>query len=295
MNSITITLLASFLAASANLFFRINSSHKSTASVNGYLFIYYFISFIASLFFFSEVWSSSISWQMIFLGGIVGGFNVALMVLTANALNTGPSGLTFAFQNASSVFPGFLLFIIFGTAYGFSCSITQLAGMALVILGLYLGAVGNSSGGSVSKKWLIWALGAFSVQVIALAIIQGRCILFDSPLINITAKDDPWFMPGQFGISTLLIGLVYLKEKSSLSIEDVKYGSLAGVANCAATGCLLLATKWALPTEKAVLFPIFAVTNIVLCNAWANRFYQEKFNLLSNAICALGIFLSLSL
>ena len=43
-----------------------------------------------------------------------------MMLLTTRALQNGPAGLTFAFQNPSAVFPGMILFILFGIRYGLS-------------------------------------------------------------------------------------------------------------------------------------------------------------------------------
>lgn len=298
MNSIILVSLAASSAALANLFFRVNSSDSKKEesveqTVTSYLLVFYLLSFVSSFFLFPATLTTPINYWMLFVGGIAGLVNVMVMVLTAKALDKGPAGLTFAFQNSSSVFPGLLLFLIFGSAYGFHCSFIQVVGMVLVLLGLYLGTQGTNEKVK-SFSWLKWAAAAFFMQMLALTLIQGRCILFSSEAIPITAADDVWFMPGQFGVSALALAVMYFQRGCTMKKSIIRNGSLAGIANCAATACLLLATKNALPQEKAILFPVFSVVTIVLCNLWANRLYQEKFNFLSTGVCAAGIFLSLT-
>lgn len=48
----------------------------------------------------------------------------------------------------------------------------------------------------------------------------------------------------------------------------------------------------ALPNEQTMLFPCFAVLVIVLCSGWARILYKEKFDVLANAICSIGILIS---
>lgn len=224
------------------------------------------------------------------------------MLLTAQALKKGPAGLTFAFQNASAIFPGLILFLLLGSDFGFSCSYFQLTGMVLVLLGLFLGAKKESANQSgASSKWLKYALACFIIQILALTFIQARCVLFGCGEISglfsdftFTESDDVWFMPGQFGASFVMQTVIFLREDKRIQASEVIYGSLGGIANFSSTCLLLLATKFALPFEKGILFPCFAVASMILCNLWANRLYNEKFNLKTNALCSFGIFMAVS-
>jgi len=297
------TIAAAGCAALSNLFFR-NSSVRSsaTSSPNSYLVCFYFFSFLASLILSPSIWQVKPDFATIAIGGIVGVLNVSLMLLTSQALKKGPSGLTFAFQNASAVFPGALLFVIFGTKFGFSCSFIQVIGMGLVLFGLFLGAKKESKKESVganaaSTTWLKYAIACLAVQVMALTLIQGRCVLFESDKLGsflstfaVSEDSDGWFMPGQFGVAFCLQLFLFLREKQGIKKHEAVYGFLGGLANFGSTCLLLFATKYALPAEKGILFPCFAVTTIVLCNLWANRLYKEEFNFLANAVCAIGIF-----
>lgn len=303
MGSLVFSLLAAGCTSLSSLFFRKNADNSTAGcSPSGYLVLFYFFSFILSFLFSSDIWKVDINLIILAIGGCVGLLSSTLMLLTSRALKQGPAGLTFAFQNASAIFPGLILFLLLGSDFGFSCSYLQLAGMVLVLFGLFLGAKKESaSQPQASSKWLKYALACFVVQILALTFIQARCILFDCGQtgglfsdFTLTEADDVWFMPGQFGASFLMQAVIFLRENKSLQKSEVIYGCLGGIANFSSTCLLLLATKFALPFEKGILFPCFAVASMILCNIWANRLYNEKFNLKTNALCSFGIFMAVS-
>lgn len=300
MIALFFSLLAAGFTSLSSLFFRRNADNLATdGSPNGYLLLFYFISFILSFFFFPELLKFNINYTILIIGACVGFLNSILMLLTSRALKQGPAGLTFAFQNASAIFPGLILFSLLGSDFGFSCSYTQLVGMMLVLLGLFLGA--KKEAPQASSRWLKYALACFSVQIFALTLIQARCLLFSSSDatgffsdFTLSESDDIWFMPGQFGASFILQSILFLKENKKLQIKEILYGSLGGFTNFGSTGLLLLATKFALPFEKGILFPCFAVASMMLCNFWANRLYKEEFNVKTNALCSFGIFMAVA-
>ncbi|KAF3363133.1 Uncharacterized protein PHSC3_000319 [Chlamydiales bacterium STE3] len=291
MNGITFALLASGCASFANYFFRRSSSSNMSSGPNFYLFIYFLSSFLISLVIYAELRLHSPSWLMIGIGALLGMLSIGLMLATSQALSRGPAGLTFAFQNASAIFPGILLFLIFGASYGFSCSLCQVIGLLFVLFGLYWGCRGERQG-NASFAWLKYALACFIIQIAALSLMQARCLLFECDFIPVQAEDDIWFMPAQFATATVLQGFICLYEKAKAQKQVIFYGTMAGIANGAATCLLLLATKIALPIEKTILFPSFSVATIILCNVWASKLYGEKFNTITNATCAAGIVIS---
>jgi hypothetical protein len=298
MNASIFSFAAAGCAALSNLFFRKNSKSDTQESLdtNGYLVCLYLFSFLLSLVSDPDLWQENINLAAFGIGACVGILNVLLMRLTAQALKCGPAGLTFAFQNASAMFPGVVLFLLFGSEFGFTCSLSQLLGITLVLIGLFLGTKKISNRSEASWAWLKIVLFSFIIQILALSLIQGRCLLFDSniPLFTITEQGDKWFMPGQFGAALLWQLILFIREKNTLSSGSVIYGSLSGLVNFASTGLLLLATKHALPFEKGILFPCFSVATMLLCNLWANQLYKEPFNLKTNALCAFGIFMGIS-
>lgn len=303
MNSLVFSLLAAGCTSLSSLLFRKNADNPSpNHSANGYLVLFYLFSFLFSFFFSSEIWKVNVNLIILAIGGCVGLLNSTLMILTSQALKLGPAGLTFAFQNASAVFPGLILFLLLGSDFGFSCSYCQLAGMALVLCGLFLGAKKASANHpKASFIWLKYALICFFVQILALTFIQGRCVLFDCNEtggifsdFTIKEAEDVWFMPGQFGVSFVIQTMMFLRENKNFQIKEVVYGSMGGTGNFLSTYLLLLATKLALPFEKGILFPCFAVASMILCNIWANRLYNETFNLKTNVLCTFGIFMAIS-
>jgi hypothetical protein len=304
MNSLLLSFLAAGCTALSSLCFRKSITNTSQDySPAGYLVIFYFISFIASLLYYSETFELNINFIILSIGACVGFLSSTLMLLTSHALKQGPAGLTFAFQNASAIFPGLILFLLLGSDFGFSCSYLQLGGMAFVLLGLFLGTKKETAAlPKNSSKWLTYALACFLIQILALTFIQGRCILFEPNAASggifsdftVTEADDIWFMPGQFGASFLMQAVMFVRENKKFQSKEVFYGSVGGIGNFSSTCLLLLATKFALPFEKGILFPCFAVASMILCNLWANRLYGEKFNIKTNVLCSLGIFMAVA-
>ena len=273
MSALLFSFLASVCASAGNLFFRRSLGNISRdTQANGYLAVFYFLSFV--FFFYPEIWHTPFDLPLFSIGACVGIFNVTLMLLTAKALNAGPSGLTFAFQNASAVFPGMVLFLSFGSDFGFSFSPLQLLGICLVLMGMFIGAK-NETGKGSSISWLKYAIACFIVQIFALTLIQGRCLLFDANhaehvvlFFSRPREVDAWFLPGQFGTAFLLQFFLFLREKRLLQKNEAFYGTLGGLANFGSSSMLLLATMVALPFEKGILFPCFAVGSILLSNLW---------------------------
>lgn len=280
MNIILFSLIAASFAAFTNYIFR-----KSAENTSCYLLFYYVFALIAAFTLHSELLTLPFSPIPFVVGGAVGTLNVLLMQILSKALKNGPSGLTFAFQNASAVFPGMILFLFFQQELNLTFSSFQLVGMGLVLAGLFLATRGSSSNNFSLFKWLQFAIGAFVIQILALMLIQARGLFFEEHL-------DIWFMPGQFFFSLLVQTFIFFSQKSTIEKKTICYGMMGGLSNFASTGILLLATKIALPYEKVILFPAFSVGTIILSNLWANRLYQERFHFTANSTCALGILCS---
>jgi len=291
MSSLLLAFIASFCASLSNLFFRKGNLVRGCASPLGYLFFFYFTSFVLSLFIFPEIWEIKVNYPILLLGACVGGLSILVMTLASRAMACGPAGMTFAFQNASAIFPGLVLFLIFGTKGGFACSMFQVLGMALVLTGLFWGA------GKLKAKaqWLFYAVGCFGAQIAAFSLMQGRCLLFDDSefFIKFEQVEDVWFMPGQFGFASLVQLLRILLGKVKIKRGEAGYGLLGGIATCGSTCLLLLSTKYALPIEKGMLFPCFAVGTITLGNIWAYFLYRERFQWVTTLLCSAGILLGL--
>lgn len=292
MGGLTFSFLASGCASFANYFFRKSSSSSEVSNVNFYLFIYFLFSFIFAISIYHEILIQTPNFYMISTGMLVGALTITLMLVTAKALEYGSAGLTFSFQNASAIFPGVLLFLFLGEEFGYTVTLFQILGLSAVLFGLYWGCRHEDSK-NFSFKWLSYAIACFVIQVAALSLIQARCYLYECGKFPVTLQDDIWFMPAQFATATILQGLICLRERKKIGKAEALYGIFGGIGNGSATLLLLFATKVAMPHEKTMLFPLFAVSTIVLCNTWATKFYKEKFNFGTNLICSGGILISL--
>jgi len=299
MYALLLSFFAACCASISNLFFRQCTEKITKPDMHGYVVFYYLFSFLFSLIICYEIWTTSPRLPVIIMASCVGVFNIMLMWLTSRALKCGPAGLTFAFQNASAIFPGIFLFIAFGPSFGFAFTYFQLTGVVLVLFGLYLGTKDKSGQTSeYSGKWMRYALGCVIVQIAALTIMQVRCIFIDCDKLyafpaafSFSQLEDAWFMPTLFATALLVQIAICVCKKTKPGRAEIFYGSLAGITNAGSTFLLLLATQVTVPGVSAILFPCFAVSTILLCNTWANRFYKEKFNFFSNATCASGVFL----
>ena len=301
MSIFKFTFAAAALSAFVNFLFRKSTDPSTeTSNCNYYLLFLYFTSLVISFMISPLDTLSQFNPTMFTIGCVVGVLNMTMMWLTSQALVNGPTGSTFAFQNASGVFPGLILFMVFGPVFGFEISFLQVIGITMVLWGLYIGANGGNS--KISRRWLMYALGCFLVQILAFCVIYWRCLLFNSEIPShylipwkLSSNSDAWFLPGQFGTAFLLqLIVVFTQEKGGFSFRNLFYGSSAGILNAISSFLLLLATKFALPFEKGLIFPSFVVMTMVFCNAWANRLYNERFNWISNCLCSFGIFLGVS-
>lgn len=304
MNALCLSFFAASCAALSSLFVRKNGDNPQATSSSSvhYLMIYYLSSLLFACLLYPDVWTAKVNYIILAIGAAVGVLNSILMLFIANALQRGPAGLTFAFLNASAIFPGFILFILLGAPFGFTYSYIQFIGILLALFGLFLGA--HKKGDERPKSyftWLKYTLAFFAFQIVALTLIQARCVLFNCQQLGgvfatfaVTERDDIWFMPGQFAASALLQLIFYLKERQKFQKHEMVYGFLGGMTNFSCTCLLLLATKFALPFEKGILFPCFAITCMVLCNFWANRLYKEPFNFKTNCLCSCGILMAAS-
>lgn len=309
MNALFFVLLAAVCASLSSLAFRKNTDSSVTnQSPNGYLILFYFSSFLLSFLYDPKIWNTNINFTILGIGACVGILSSSLMFLTSKALKQGPAGLIFAFQNASAIFPGLILFLLFGSNFGFSFTLMQLLGIALALFGLFWGArhasdtqyssSASSTDNRQSIKWLKYTLLCFVVQISALTLIQARCLLFDAQQLGeffsqlaITEADDVWFMPGLFGAALIIQVIIFFNENKKIQRNEMLYGLYGGFANFSSTCLLLIATKFAGPFEKVMIFPCFAITAMILCNIWANRIYKEKFNFATNFLCSCGIFM----
>ncbi len=291
--------IMSFCAAScaslSNIFFRKNTIARHTSN-HSYLVWFYLISLISSLSFYPQVFTHTPNFFVVAMGALAGALNIFLMNLTSKALEKGPSGIVFAFQNAGSIFPNPILYLIFGSSFGFLVTPLQIVGLTFVLIGLYMGSKGEPLHGRFSSGWFKYAVGCFLIQVVILCLFQWRVLLYSShPYSHLLVPytfglmDDVWFMPGLFGTALIIQVFFFILEKRKMQKEEILLGSLSGVANGFSTCFLLLATKWASPLQKGLIFPFFTVGIIALSSLISYRYYKEHVDFKAIIICSLGV------
>jgi hypothetical protein len=298
---ILFVLLAGLCGATVNYCFRKNFEKHSSAK--GYLSVCFFFSFAISFFFNPALSLHSFHFAMSFTGMFAGILSLLVATLTATALRRGPSGITFAFQNAACILPTFILFILFGPPYGFELTAPSLIGFSLLVVGLFLSAFKsgrdslNTREANSFTKWVIATILVFFIQGFILALFQWRSLLLDPQIKrhllipwSCTAEEDAWFMPGFFLVPLLFQALSFiLTEQRWISKGELLLGSIAGALNGVSTFYLLLATKVASPETRPLLFPLFAVTVILLSSLWSKYFYEEPIHWTGLILCIAGV------
>ena len=274
--------LAGSLTAGSNYFLR--RSILAGGSSRAFLLIQLACTFLVAIllnpvrsgnFFFS----TEVAYLGLFGGTILG----IMMTCLGKALENGPAGLTVAFLNASTVFPILGMVALFGKEYGFEYTLWNGAGSLIVVAALFWAGFETMKGGSMSK-WLFFAFSTFALHTLFLMLLQWRSLLMNFPgqsLFFSTSTPEKmgseWFMPMAFLAATLVQLVVYLKQENRPPLpQEVRFGLLGGAANGLGTFFMIRSTEIASPLEQAMIFPLFAVTIVLICNVWGQFLFKEK-------------------
>jgi len=292
---IQLMVLAALFVSVQNLFFR--RSIDGGGSSKAYLMVQLFLTFLVAIFL-NPIRSGHYEFNLplAFFGFCGGVILAAFMAMMGKALESGPPGLTFAVINASSVMPILLMVTLFGAGFGFAYTPWNGIGSLLVVAGLFWAASGAIQG----KKSIVWAFyvfAAFSLHSLFLAFMQWRTLFLNHPgkralFLSLTEKEaaSEWFMPMIFLAASLVQGYVYFTtEKRKPLNSEILYGVLGGIANGIGTFFMIWSTEISNSLEQAMIFPVFSVSVIILCNLWGQRLYKERVNWVANAFCILGL------
>jgi drug/metabolite transporter (DMT)-like permease len=295
MMGIQLILVASLFVALSNYCMR--RSIDAGGSSKGFLMIQLFLVFIVAILL-NPVRSGDYHWSSCMAGfGIAGGVVLALMMASlGRSLELGPPGLTFAALNASTVMPIILMVLFFGASFGYKYTLWNGIGSILVVGGLFW-AGWKTSQNTQKTNWVTFVTAAFFLHVLFLVFLSWRALFINYPgengLFLSFDMDDAksqWFMPTVFFVAFLFQLVVYLiAEKRIPKKGEFLYGILGGIANGVGTFFMIRATEVSTPIEHAIIYPLFAVTIIILCNMWGRWLYKEQVNWKANALCVLGI------
>ncbi|MGH2612548.1 MAG: hypothetical protein ACRDFB_05810 [Rhabdochlamydiaceae bacterium] len=297
MMGIQLMLLAGVFVALSNYLMR--KSIDAGGTTKGFLMVQLFIVFIVAILL-NPVRMEDYQWSgCMSLFGIAGGVVLALMMASlGRALETGPPGLTFAALNSSTVMPSVVMVLVFGAAFGYHYTFWNGLGSFLVVFGLFW-AGWQTSKSKQKTAWFSFVSAAFFLHVLFLVFLSWKALFMNYPgenglFLSFDMDDarNQWFMPMIFFAAFLIQAFIYIvNEKRRLKTGEVVYGILGGVANGVGTFFMIRATEVATPVEHAMIYPIFSVSIIVLCNLWGQWLYREKVNWIATSVCLLGILL----
>jgi len=292
---IELILVAAVFIAASNLCMR--RSIDGGGTTKAYLVVQLFLVFLVAILI-GPVRSGDYHWSPSmasfgFTGGLI---LVFLLAALGRALETGPPGLTFAALNASTVMPTVLMVAFFGGSFGYFYTWSHGIGSLLVILGLFW-ATRSAKQNQKESNWVTYITIAFCLHVLFLVFLNWRALFINFPknpdlFLDFDYQDatSPWFMPMVFLAAFLVQLTIYLiKEKRALKSQEVFYGIVGGITNGVGTFFMIRATEVSTSLEHAVLYPIFAVTVIILCNLWGQWLYKEKISWKANALCVGGL------
>jgi hypothetical protein len=295
MLGIQLILVAAVFIAASN--FCMRRSIDSGGTTKAFLMIQLFLVFLVAILL-GPVRSGDFHWSPSMASfGFGGGLVLALMMAAlGRALETGPAGLTFAALNTSTVMPTILMVLLFGSSFGYFYTLWNGAGSLLVVAGLFW-AGWQATQAQKKSNWLTYVTAAFFLHVVFLVFLSWRALFINFPdapglflSFDLDDTTSQWFMPMVFLAAFLVQAIIYLTtEKRVPYFQELLYGVLGGIANGVGTFFMIRATEVSTSVEHAVIYPLFAITIIILCNLWGQWLYQEKVNWKANAICVFGL------
>lgn len=232
--------------------------------------------------------------------GLIAGLVLGVMMWSlGKALEKGPPGLTIAYLNASNVVPAVLMAFLFGAQFGFSYGPWNAIGSLLVIAGLFWAVWKTAKIIKSEAFWLTFATLSFMTHVLYLMMIQWRSLLIRSDLpsnqlipFSFSAEEAIWFTPMIFlGALSFLYYRLKKEEARKVQVVEARYGLVGGSCIGLSTICLVHAAHIAKGLESAMIFPLFAVGIVLICNIWGKLLYQEKVHWKAMSLCLLGLFI----
>lgn len=289
--------ISSFFAASYNFCMRKSVGHFSNAK--SFLMIELWFAALFSIAIHParsgfQIWNGEILTFGILVGMIFG----YMLYFLGQALEKGPAGLTIAGLNSSNVLPSIFMCLIFGTKFGFSYNVFHALGSLLVMMGIFWASFDLEEHFD-KKSWGSKAFLAIFLHVFFLLFMQWRALMINLPdavgylrLFSREVAKNPWFTPAMY-ISAALVhtAIFFRSEKRAPSLSEYKMGMVGGIFNALYAFFLIWSSEKATTFEHAMLFPMFSVFTILLCNLWGKWIYQESIHWKACHLSLLGLVL----
>lgn len=292
---IIFAIIAAALASASN--FCLRRSIDAGGSSKAYLVVQLTFSFVVMIFL-NPVRTGDFGWSgTAFSTGLAGGVIFGLLMWAlGKTLEKGPPGLSFAILNTSSVMPAIVLALLFGASMGHPYTLANGIGSLLVAIALFW--AGWTSEKNANKgAWAFFATLIFALHTLFLVFLQWWAMVLktDLPLsflipFHLSSSHLQWFMPALFFVGALFQWIVFIASRHRFPKgAEIGYGILGGIANGACTFFLILAPQVATNWENAMIFPIFSVAIILICNLWAQLLYKERVNWRANFLALFGL------
>ncbi len=293
--AIVLALLTGALYALSN--YAMRRSIDGGGATSAFIVVQMFSAALAAVFF-NPIWAGDYAFNTpLAMFGLGAGVLLAILLFTlGKAIEKGPPGFTFAVLNSAAVFPGLIMAIAFGAAFGFLYNAWHAVGSIVVIIGLFLGARGMAKIQDFKGWWSFSAI-MFSMNIAIFVLLQFRAMLINVPhpeeivsFFTSVGIRSQWFIPLYYLGAALTQSLIFFpSEKRLPQKREITSGLLGGIANSAGTFCLIRSTEAATGLENAVIFPILSVTTIILSNLWGQQLYKERVNWFACAVCVVGL------
>ncbi len=238
--------------------------------------------------------------NMLLVGAMSGILLGLLQYTLGRSLQYGPPALSFIVVSGACIVPPVIMFFVFGQKFGHGYSLFNLIGSSLVLLGLiWMAKSQGTQNMACRKSWLVWAIGAFSCGVLYQLSFQWRALALKEGLphsvllpFHCAAEDGECFLISMFLAAAFCQKLLPGSRSKPLGLKKplVVCGVVGGVLSAISGFILMRATEVAhTAIEKAIIYPLFTVLLILLCNVWAKIVYSEKINWPANGISMAGI------
>lgn len=287
--------MSALFAAMQNLFMR--RSVDTKGSTGFYVFSQLLISCLIAILL-NPVRSGNYAFDpKVALVGVGLGLLLGLMMWgLGEALKSGSSALSFATLNSSSILPAVLMALLFGASLGHPYRWFNGLGSLLVIAGIFWSSWRDISCKN-KMRWIFFIALASCSYVIFSAGTQWKVLLetnggssFMLPF-SIDPHKGNWLMPFIFLSAALFQFVTTKKEGMKFSKETLVYGILGGIANGSSMFFMLYAVSAAFSWQNAILFPLFSIAVIEICNLFGIYFFKEKIQWLPQYLSVGGLIL----
>jgi len=292
---IALILTSALFAAMQNLCMR--RSVDTGGGANLYVPIQLFISaLIATLLNPVSTGDYGINISTVVLGVLMGSMMGLLMWSLGKSLKFGSPALTFAVVNSCSVLPAVLMAFVFGKGLGHPYHWWNGMGSLVVVIGIFW-----SSWAAISctdkKRWALFMASGAAAFILFSAMLQWKVLLETHGgthwllPVKISAENNQFLMPIIFLCAALMQLLGLRGQPLHFSKETAIYGLLGGICNGSSLFFMMMSTSKAVGIENAILFPLFSIAVIQICNLWGRALYQEKIQWTPQTLCIGGLVL----